>query len=179
MVCTIKKANMQEFAKVLLAKKASGGKFTKLFYSTLYSIVYMYRIIDRKNYSSQTITTSPAAFSYKQYREKNYIAGAVETVRLNKLARHNIRYNLTQTRHLHVYLLLSKFASRLRAHKRVPGSLWQTVLMKHNKLLELSPTVFVSDKPWVTLRVTYSWVNKSLGVGFFSSNLCDYSYIST
>ena len=82
----------------------------------------MYRIIDGKNYSSQTIT-SPAAFSYKQYREKNYIAGAVETVGLNKLARHNIQYNLTQTRHLHVYFSLSKFASRLRAHKRVPGSL--------------------------------------------------------
>ena len=44
---------MQEFAKVLLAKKASGGKFTKVFYSTLNSIIHMYRIIDRKNYSSQ------------------------------------------------------------------------------------------------------------------------------
>ena len=122
MVCTIKKANMQEFAKVLLAKKASGGKFTKVFYCqtfTLYSIIHMYRITDRKSYSSQTITAPPAAFSYKQYREYSRSSGNSRA----KLARHNIWYNITQTRHLHVYLTLSKFASRLRAHKRVPGNL--------------------------------------------------------
>ena len=78
MVCTIKKANMQEFAKVLLAKKVLVGKFTEVFYCQtfmLYSIIHMYRITDRKNYSSQTITTPPAAFSYKQYREYSRSSG--------------------------------------------------------------------------------------------------------
>ena len=95
-----------------------------------------------------------------------------------------LQYSLTQTWHLHACLLqrldlfVSKLLSRLQANECVSGDLCQRTLVRHTKLLECSLTVFKSDKLWVILWVTYSWLSKSLDMDFFQfAN--DMIYVST
>ena len=41
-------------------------------------------------------------------------------------------------------------------HEHVPGNLWQMTFVRDIKLLEQSPTIFVSDNYQVATQVTYS-----------------------